>query len=434
MAGFTARQTEKMGMLIGLGLPEELAEKCAASDADGYEIRPTTECSAYCSIKMKEDADMEVLRPILKAYAASAKASKGVLHATCGVGDGWVDSMKVLSSPDAMDSIISNTFPLYMKCLEYCDPKSLVLTWWCNITEVEYYRNRLGIFGASELKVFPNDSPPYEELLLQQQIQQQKEDAARGPLPPLERLSLEQPTNQSINANHFKAEEGCAESVRRRRWAEERAFGIPLTRRLILRHKLLLERKIRTDKDIREAVKQWHEDPAAAEKRYGHISDWDVSRVTDMSRLFRVGRPTNPHFNEDLSKWQTGSVRDMSWMFSGACSFTSDLSEWDTSKVVYMNQMFAGGLSFTSDLSKWQTGNARDMSGMFTGASSFTSDLSEWDTSKVTAMSEMFRVALSFNSDLSKWQTDKVENMRLMFDGALTLREKPSWYTVGRYK
>ena len=88
MAGFTARQTEKMKTLIDLGLPEEMAEQCAASDADDYEVRPTTECCAYCSIKIKEDADMEVLYPLLKAYADSVKTCKGVMHATCGLATG----------------------------------------------------------------------------------------------------------------------------------------------------------------------------------------------------------------------------------------------------------------------------------------------------------------------------------------------------------
>jgi surface protein len=47
-------------------------------------------------------------------------------------------------------------------------------------------------------------------------------------------------------------------------------------------------------------------------------------------------------FNEDLSKWQTGNVTDMTFMFNGASSFTSDLSEWQTGKVRDMSEMFDG--------------------------------------------------------------------------------------------
>ncbi len=41
---------------------------------------------------------------------------------------------------------------------------------------------------------------------------------------------------------------------------------------------------IRTDDDICEAVDLWLDDEAAAESRYGHISQWDTSSVTDMNK------------------------------------------------------------------------------------------------------------------------------------------------------
>eukprot|EP00212_Chloropicon_laureae_P003770 CAMPEP_0197485162 /NCGR_PEP_ID=MMETSP1311-20131121/160_1 /TAXON_ID=464262 /ORGANISM="Genus nov. species nov., Strain RCC856" /LENGTH=47 /DNA_ID= /DNA_START= /DNA_END= /DNA_ORIENTATION= len=47
-----------------------------------------------------------------------------------------------------------------------------------------------------------------------------------------------------------------------------------------------------------------------------------------------------------------------------------------------MREMFSGMSSFTSDLSKWQTGNVTNMSYMFFRATSFTSDLSKWQTGK----------------------------------------------------
>jgi len=40
------------------------------------------------------------------------------------------------------------------------------------------------------------------------------------------------------------------------------------------------------NESIRDAVKAWLRDPNAANKEYGHISRWDVSKVTNMSRLF----------------------------------------------------------------------------------------------------------------------------------------------------
>jgi len=41
------------------------------------------------------------------------------------------------------------------------------------------------------------------------------------------------------------------------------------------------------------AIAEWDANAATAEATYGHISVWNVSRITDMSSLFSV-RPTRP--------------------------------------------------------------------------------------------------------------------------------------------
>ena len=40
---------------------------------------------------------------------------------------------------------------------------------------------------------------------------------------------------------------------------------------------------------------------------YGHISDWNVSHITNMKNLF-----SNTAFNSDISAWNTGAVTSMS--------------------------------------------------------------------------------------------------------------------------
>ena len=56
-----------------------------------------------------------------------------------------------------------------------------------------------------------------------------------------------------------------------------------------------------------------------AESQYGHISTWDVSRVTNMSKLFK----DKEDFNEDISYWNVSNVTDMSDMFFNAYLFQS---------------------------------------------------------------------------------------------------------------
>ena len=84
-----------------------------------------------------------------------------------------------------------------------------------------------------------------------------------------------------------------------------------------------------TDANIHQAVIDWIEDPTTAETTYGHISDWDVSNVTNMSFLF--GTQTSPppadytNLNEDLSDWDVSNVTNMSGMFRRASHFNQPL-------------------------------------------------------------------------------------------------------------
>ena len=84
------------------------------------------------------------------------------------------------------------------------------------------------------------------------------------------------------------------------------------------------------------AVKEWLDDESKAEKKYGHISDWDTSEVTDMQYLFKDAES----FNQPLEKWDVSQVTNMSQMFYKATSFNQPLEKWDVSKVMNMYGMF----------------------------------------------------------------------------------------------
>ena len=84
-----------------------------------------------------------------------------------------------------------------------------------------------------------------------------------------------------------------------------------------------------TDANIKQAIEEWISTPAFAEAKYGNISDWDVSQVTDMSGLFYMKNT----FNDNISNWDVSNVTNMLDMFSNATAFNQDISSWNVSNV-----------------------------------------------------------------------------------------------------
>jgi Mycoplasma protein of unknown function, DUF285 len=139
-----------------------------------------------------------------------------------------------------------------------------------------------------------------------------------------------------------------------------------------------------------------------AAEMYGYpMGSWDVSRLTDFSRVFNRDRterldPTAP--------------------INGYVTLDEDLSDWTVSNAVNMHGMFAGANQFVgTGLENWDVGRVSDFSHMFMNADSFVGNLSLWDTSSATTMETMFAHALNFNGELTKWNVSRVRTMSFMF-------------------
>jgi surface protein len=160
-------------------------------------------------------------------------------------------------------------------------------------------------------------------------------------------------------------------------------------------------------------------------QRYGHIRDWDVSVVTTMKGLFD-GRKLDDDADDDISRWDTSSVTDMSYMFANCGCSAAGVGNWDVSKVTNMEGMFMCSANFCGDLRRWDVSNVTNTNGMFLQASDFDSDLSGWDVSRVTDMRNMFSDAHSFTGGIcgiggiSGWDVSRVIMMNNMFEGAAT--------------
>merc|ERR1712048_1211349 len=94
-----------------------------------------------------------------------------------------------------------------------------------------------------------------------------------------------------------------------------------------------------------------------------------------------------------------------------------DLSNWDVSRVTNMYYMFYKALSFNGDLSKWDVSRVTNMWGTFYKAQSFNGDISKWDVSKVHDVKSMFHGAKSFSQKLcGSWANLSAGLKRNMFD------------------
>ena len=88
-----------------------------------------------------------------------------------------------------------------------------------------------------------------------------------------------------------------------------------------------------TKEELQNAVNLWCENQETATEKYGDINSWNVSKITDMSRLFYK----KEHFNSDISNWDVSNVTDMSDMFGFALSFNQNIGSWNVRNVKHMS-------------------------------------------------------------------------------------------------
>ena len=76
--------------------------------------------------------------------------------------------------------------------------------------------------------------------------------------------------------------------------------------------------------------------------------------------------------------------------FSDCSSFNQNISDWNVSKVTNMSYMFYDCINFNQPLGNWNTTNVTNMSYMFNGCTNFNQDLSKWCVSLITSIPNNF--------------------------------------------
>ena len=77
--------------------------------------------------------------------------------------------------------------------------------------------------------------------------------------------------------------------------------------------------------ELHKAVKLWLTNESKEIIKYGNISLWDTSKVTDMSNMFYSA----DEFNEDIGGWDTSNVTNMNRMFYNANEFNQYIGNWE---------------------------------------------------------------------------------------------------------
>ncbi len=126
-----------------------------------------------------------------------------------------------------------------------------------------------------------------------------------------------------------------------------------------------------------------------------------------------------------LGVFTDGNIRYAVWLWQVhrdiAMFRYGDISRWDTSQVTQMNDLFAHAINFDENINDWDVSNVQSMRGMFIGAASFNQPLDRWDIQKVKDMQYMFHGAKKYNQSLASWVSKLSEdvNTQCMFDATV---------------
>ena len=191
------------------------------------------------------------------------------------------------------------------------------------------------------------------------------------------------------------------------------------------------QRVILDDATLRPRVQEWLNLPWWQKPNAdnpGHIGNWDVSRVTDMSKLFFNAKT----FNDDISAWDVSNVTNMTRMFYFAETFNQPIGEWDVSSVTDMHRMFMLARAFDQPIGQWNVSRVTDMSYMFHSAQVFNQPIGQWDVSSVTDMHRMFDFAETFNQPIGRWDVSSAKYMDNMFHGAKAFNQSIDAWDVSK--
>jgi hypothetical protein len=136
-----------------------------------------------------------------------------------------------------------------------------------------------------------------------------------------------------------------------------------------------MSKQVLCDSSIKIAVMLWFGNDENRNKcieTYGHISDWDVSKVKDMCYLFssNVLNANTYDFNEDISNWDMENVIFVSGMFEGCVKFNQDLKKWKLNSLTTSQIMWTSNTELSIEnvhkllLNEFEFGKSMELNNM----------------------------------------------------------------------
>ena len=176
------------------------------------------------------------------------------------------------------------------------------------------------------------------------------------------------------------------------------------------------------------------------------LSTWDVSGISDMTRLFADFRAT---ISDNIGNWNVSNLERGSQMFKGVTSsnLLEGLDRWNLRSLKYSDEMFMRCSDFCIDTSNWNIEGIKVANNMFNWATinqgsnlsgikfntkhcdavsifhraiiNSAKGIDSWNVKGIVSMSEMFSFAIitdpSFN--INNWDVSGSESMKSMFKG-----------------
>lgn len=140
-----------------------------------------------------------------------------------------------------------------------------------------------------------------------------------------------------------------------------------------------------------------------------NVTGWDVSRVTNFTRLFCEYDDLEEIIG--LDTWDVSNGFDFSNAFRDCISLKEikGIEKWDVSEGRRFLRMFKHCTSLKQlNLSRWYMGNATTLDEMFQQCFDLKKiNISNWDVSNVTSMNYIFEECYDLKENLHSWNVRK---------------------------